>query len=88
MTLADEIAQDILAVRRDVRRIEALSRTRPHVFAEQKDDVERRLDKIAARVRNTFGGTPERMEAGRRTGPKGKAFRVERRLTAPRFSVR
>ena len=33
---ADEIAAELWAIRRDVQNILPLSRTRPHVFAEQK----------------------------------------------------
>lgn len=79
MTLADEIASDILLVRRDVQRIDALSRVRPHIFAEQKDELAMRLDKLATKVRDTFGGTPPKIRTGTIADRKGRLVRVERR---------
>ena len=79
MSPADALAAEILAVRRDVQRIDALSRTRPHIFAEQKDELARRLDRLATRVRDTFGGTPNRLVTGTFRGPTGRRVQVEHR---------
>lgn len=81
-TPADEIAAELWAIRRDVQNILPLSRTRPHVFAEQKDELAKRLDKLHTRIRNTFGGTPARMPAGPVAGPRGRLVRVEHRRSA------
>ena len=76
---ADEIAAEIWAIRRDVQNILPLSRTRPHVFAEQKDDLARRLDRLQTKVRDTFGGTPTRLQPGTIKGPTGRRVQVEHR---------
>ena len=78
-TPADEIAAEIWAIRRDVQNILPLSRTRPHVFAEQKDDLARRLDRLGTKVRDTFGGTPPRISPGTIQTPNGRRVRVEHR---------
>ena len=78
-TPADEIAAEIWAIRRDVQNIVPLSRTRPHVFAEQKDDLARRLDRLHTKVRDTFGGAPARLAPGTIKGPGGRRIRVEHR---------
>lgn len=79
MTLADQIASDLEAIAKDTLRIEALSRTQPHVFAEQKDAVARRIQSMATKVRHTFGGAPARFEPGVITAERGRRVRVERR---------
>ena len=71
MTLADEIAYD-------TQRIRALSRTRPHVFVEDKDAIARHLLRLASEVRTTFGGTPPHVVPGIRV-IGGQDVRVERR---------
>ena len=76
MTLADELARKIEAAAHHTRRIQALSRTRPHVFAEQKDAIARDLIKLASELRTTFGGTPARIVPGIRT-IGGQDIRVE-----------
>ena len=81
---ADEIAAELWAIRRDVQNILPLSRTRPHVFAEQKDNLAKRLDALHTRLRDTFGGTPERIVPGAIKGPTGRRVIVERRKRVER----
>ena len=83
-TPADEIAAELWAIRRDVQNILPLSRTRPHVFAEQKDNLARRLDALHTRVRDTFGGTPTRFVPGAIKGPTGRRVTVEHRKRVER----
>ena len=74
------------AIAHDAERIQALSRTQPHVFLEQKDMIAKRLRKLASDLRNTFGGAPHpgddaqqrfRIVPGRRTMARGREVRVE-----------
>lgn len=76
---ADELATEILKIRRDVQQIDPLSRTRPHIFAEQKDALAKRLDGVATKLRVTFGGTPTRYRTGAIVSGKGRRVQVERR---------
>lgn len=80
---ADRLAAEFEAVAHDVERIEALSRTQPHIFAEQKDALSRRLRKLAAELRNTFGGPAGQFVSGQMVvSHKGRQVRVVTRKAA------
>jgi len=76
---ADEIRTEIRAIRRLVQQIRPLSRTEPHAFVEDKDAVERRLDRLETRFSVRFSGTPTRFPTGTIRGPTGRRVQVELR---------
>lgn len=78
---ADHISREIEQAAQDVLRIQALSRSQPHIFAEQKHEAFKRLQKLAAEVRNTFGGPASQFRAGTVVA-RGREVRVERRRRA------
>lgn len=86
MTRADELAREIERVAEEVFCIQALSRTQPHIFCEQKDAASRRLRQLAAEVRNTFAGPPSQFRTGRVVIASkrhvGREVRVETRRAA------
>lgn len=64
MRAADALAKRIDAAADRTFSIRALSRTNPHVFAEDKDAVRAELRAIAAEVRNTFSGQAGQFRPG------------------------
>ncbi len=54
-TPADVIADEVLDILAEAERMEALSRTRPHVFAEQKDGLVQRLKDLHSTIRDSAG---------------------------------
>ena len=78
-TPADEFLAEIEAIRRLNWAMQPLSRTDPHAFVEDKDAVDRRLDRLATRFRVRFCGTPVKFSTGTVRGPTGRRVQVERR---------
>ena len=76
---ADEFLAEIEAIRRLNWAMRPLSRTEPHAFVEDKDAVDRRLDRLATKFRVRFGGTPMKFATGTLRGPTGRRVVVERR---------
>ena len=68
----DDLAADVLAILSDAERLEALSRTRPHVFAEQKGDLVRRLKDLHFRACDARSPQPSRLPGRTTTFSPGK----------------
>lgn len=79
---ADEILADLAEIQRLGRAIRPLSRTDPHAFCEDKDALDRKVDRLMTRFRARFGGTPSKFGTGTILGPKGRLVKVERRRRA------
>lgn len=83
MTRADELSRDLERAARAVLDIRPLSRTQPHAFLEDKDAAFRRLMKVAAELRNSFGGPATQFRTGRLViAGTRREIRVETRRAA------